>query len=339
MTPLLSIRDLQVSFNAKNGPVQALRGVDLDLHAGECLGLVGESGSGKSLTALAALGLLPEAATVTAGRVMFDGQDLLALPRQSLDAIRGRRIGMIFQEPMTALNPIMTVGEQIGGPLRRHLGLSRAVARARSIELLSLVGIPAPDKRAAAYPHELSGGMRQRVMIAMALSCDPQVLIADEPTTALDVTIQAQVLDLLRRLRQELDLAVVIITHDFGVVAELTDRVAVMYGGRVVEEATALRLFDAPSHPYSVGLLAATPSLETPSVRRLPTVGGAVPHLTEMPTGCAFHPRCPERFAPCARLVPPLEQIEDGHLAACWARQNRPQETPQAAAMSAGAAP
>jgi len=337
MTPLLSIRDLQVSFGAKNGPVQALRGVDLDLHAGECLGLVGESGSGKSLTALAALGLLPEAATVTAGRVMFDGQDLLTLPRQSLDAIRGRRIGMIFQEPMTALNPIMTVGEQIGGPLRRHLGLSRAVARARSIELLSLVGIPAPDKRAAAYPHELSGGMRQRVMIAMALSCDPQVLIADEPTTALDVTIQAQVLDLLRRLRQELNLAVVIITHDFGVVAELTDRVAVMYGGRVVEEATALRLFDAPSHPYSVGLLAATPSLETPSVRRLPTVGGAVPHLTEMPTGCAFHPRCPERFAPCAGQAPPLEPVEDGHRAACWARQSTRLAAHRAAAMSADA--
>ncbi len=255
MTPILSIRNLQVSFASKGGEVHALRGVDLDVAPGECLGVVGESGSGKSLTALAALGLMPGSARINGGTALFEGRDLLAMPRAELDQVRGRRIGMIFQEPMTALNPIMTVGRQIMAPLRKHLGLSREAARTRAAELLGIVGIPAPAMRLDSYPHQLSGGMRQRVMIAMALSCEPKVLIADEPTTALDGTIQAQILDLLRRLRSELGLAVIIITHDFGVVAELADRVAVMYGGRVVEEASATTLFDHASHPYSVGLL------------------------------------------------------------------------------------
>jgi oligopeptide/dipeptide ABC transporter ATP-binding protein len=226
---------------------------------------------------------------------------------------------MIFQEPMTALNPVLRVGEQIGAPLRKHLGLSRQAARGRAVELLALVGIPAPATRVDAYPHQLSGGMRQRVMIAMALACGPDVLIADEPTTALDGTIQAQILDLLRRLRKELGLAVVIITHDFGVVAELADRVAVMYGGRIVEEAPVETLFDAPTHPYAVGLLAATPTLEMAETRRLAAIGGAVPHVADMPSGCAFHPRCPKRFAPCDHEVPRFEPVAPGHGVACWA--------------------
>jgi oligopeptide/dipeptide ABC transporter ATP-binding protein len=325
MTPILSIRNLQVSFASKGGEVHALRGVDLDIAPGECLGVVGESGSGKSLTALATLGLMPSSARINGGTAHFEGRDLLAMPRADLDQVRGRRIGMIFQEPMTALNPIMTVGRQIMAPLRKHLGLSTTAARTRAAELLGIVGIPAPAMRLDSYPHQLSGGMRQRVMIAMALSCEPKVLIADEPTTALDGTIQAQIIDLLRRLRSELGLAVIIITHDFGVVAELADRVAVMYGGRVIEEASATTLFDHASHPYSIGLLSATPSIEMKQTRRLPAIGGAVPHLTEMPPGCSFHPRCPARFAPCDNEAPPFTQLEPGHGVACWARQQQAQ--------------
>ncbi len=319
---ILSIRDLQVTFQSGHGLIRALRGVNLDVAQGECLGLVGESGSGKSLTALAVLGLLPSTAQVTGGHALLAGRDLLAMPRHELDTIRGRQISMIFQEPITALNPIMTVGQQIAAPLRRHLGLSTRAARARAVELLGLVGIPAPTLRLDAYPHQLSGGMRQWVMIAMALSCEPQVLIADEPTTALDVTIQAQILDLLRKLQAELNLGVIIITHDFGVVAELADRVAVMYGGRVVEEAPAEALFDGALHPYSVGLLSSTPTIGTPQTRRLPAIGGAVPHITDMPDGCAFHPRCPRRFSPCDSAVPPLGTFGPNRRVACWARQD-----------------
>jgi oligopeptide/dipeptide ABC transporter ATP-binding protein len=320
--PILSIRDLHVTFQSRQGPIRVLRGVNLDVARGECLGLVGESGSGKSLTALAVLGLLPSTAQVTEGHAFLAGRDLLTMQRRELDTVRGRQISMIFQEPMTALNPIMTVGQQIAAPLRRHLGLSTRSARSRAMELLGLVGIPAPALRLDLYPHQLSGGMRQRVMIAMALACEPQVLVADEPTTALDVTIQAQILDLLRKLQAELNLAVIIITHDFGVIAELADRVAVMYGGRVVEEAPAEPLFDEALHPYSVGLLSSTPTIETPQVRRLPAIGGAVPHITDMPDGCAFHPRCARRIAPCDNAVPPLEALAPHRLVACWARQD-----------------
>jgi oligopeptide/dipeptide ABC transporter ATP-binding protein len=319
MTGLFAIEGLRVAVPVSGSTVEALRGVDIAVGRGECLGLVGESGSGKSLTMLAAMGLLPAGARVTAGSAHFDGRDLLTMSRAEIDAIRGRRIGMIFQEPMTALNPILSVGQQIGAPLRRHLGLSRTAARARALDLLRLVGIPDPGKRLDAYPHQLSGGMRQRVMIAMALSCDPEVLIADEPTTALDGTIQAQILDLLRRLQRELGLAVVIITHDFGVVAELADRVAVMYGGRVVEAGPVDRLFDQPAHPYSEGLLKATPTLDMTPVRRLATVGGTVPHVSDMPAGCSFHPRCGLCFAPCNDAVPPMIALDPGHAAACWA--------------------
>jgi len=319
MSALFSIHDLRVSVPSARGPVEALRGVDLDLARGECLGIVGESGSGKSLTMLAAMGLLPSGAAVTAGSVRFDGLDLAGLSRAELDMVRGRRIGMIFQEPMTALNPILTVAQQIGAPLRRHRGLSRADARRRALDLLRMVGIPDPERRLDAYPHQLSGGMRQRVMIAMALSCEPEVLIADEPTTALDGTIQAQILELLRRLQRELGLAVVIITHDFGVIAELADRVSVMYGGRVVETGTVEDLFDRPAHPYSAGLLKATPTLDMAQVRRLATIGGTVPHVSEWPRGCSFHPRCNLRFAPCQTDVPPLLPAGPSQAAACWA--------------------
>ena len=319
--PLLTIKDLQVTFGSDKAPIQALRGVDIQLHRGECLGLVGESGSGKSLTALAAMRLLPSAARVTGGSVQFEGRELTTASRAELEQLRGNDISMIFQEPMTALNPVMRVGDQIAAPLRKHRGLSARTARARAIEQLEFVGIPEPKHRADNFPHEMSGGMRQRVMIAMALACEPKLLIADEPTTALDVTIQAQILDLLRAKQKELDLAIIIITHDFGVVAEIADRVNVMYGGRVVEKAEVENLFDRPQHPYSIGLLNATPTLEMPEQRRLPAIGGAVPHISEMPSGCAFHPRCPERRAECDTKVPQLLPISDGHAVACWARR------------------
>jgi oligopeptide/dipeptide ABC transporter ATP-binding protein len=319
--PLLSIRGLEVTFPSPHGPVRALRGVDFSVGAGECVGLVGESGSGKSLSAFATMGLMPPNARATAGQVVFQGRDLLTLPERDMERLRGREMGMIFQEPMTALNPVMRVGDQIAAPLRRHLGLSRKAARSRAIEQLDLIGIPDPTARVDAYPHEMSGGMRQRVMIAMALACEPKLLIADEPTTALDVTIQAQIIELLNRLRRELGLAIVIITHDLGVIAEMAERVAVMYGGRVVEEASVETLFDRPLHPYTRGLIASTPDVEMPVERRMRTIAGAVPHVTEMPSGCAFHPRCPERLEICAREVPADILRPDGTRVACWARE------------------
>ena len=319
--PLLEVAGLEVAFRNDQGDLQALRGIDLEVSAKECLGLIGESGSGKSLTALSVMGLLPPGAVRTAGSVMFDGIDLATAPEPALEALRGRRIGMIFQEPMTALNPVMRVGEQIAAPVRKHLGLSKRAARERAIEQLAFVGIPDPGRRVDAFPHQLSGGMRQRVMIAMALACEPRLLIADEPTTALDVTIQAQILDLLRKLQEELDLAVIIITHDFGVIAEIAHRVCVMYGGRVIEEAGVDDLFDRPLHPYSRGLLASTPTLEMPLTRRMPAIGGAVPHMADTPPGCAFHPRCSERFDPCDKHMPKLDAHGPGQRAACWARR------------------
>ncbi|KRA97916.1 peptide ABC transporter ATP-binding protein [Devosia sp. Root685] len=318
---LLTIRDLQVAFGSGEGTIQALRGVDITLRRGECLGLVGESGSGKSLTALAAMRLLPGAARVNAGSIEFEGREMTTATRAELEQVRGNDISMIFQEPMTALNPVMRVGDQIAAPLRKHLGLSAKAARARAIEQLESVGIPDPQRRIDNFPHEMSGGMRQRVMIAMALACEPKLLIADEPTTALDVTIQAQILDLLRAKQKELGLAIIIITHDFGVVAEIADRVNVMYGGRVVEKAEVGTLFDNPQHPYSIGLHNATPTLEMPEQRRLPAIGGAVPHISEMPSGCAFHPRCPERRPECDTSVPQLLPISADQSVACWARR------------------
>jgi oligopeptide/dipeptide ABC transporter, ATP-binding protein, C-terminal domain len=318
--PILTIRDLKVAFGPQTAPVDALRGVNLSVNRGECLGLVGESGSGKSLSALAAMRLLPSAARITGGSITFEGREMATMPRKELEGLRGNEISMIFQEPMTALNPVMRVGDQIAAPLRKHLGLSKQAARARAIEQLDSVGIPDPHRRIDNFPHEMSGGMRQRVMIAMALACEPKLLIADEPTTALDVTIQAQILDLLRAKQKELDLAIIIITHDFGVVAEIADRVNVMYGGRVVEEAGVGALFDNTQHPYSIGLLNATPTIEMEQQHRLPAIGGAVPHISDMPAGCSFHPRCPERRPECDRLVPQLETVAPHQRVACWAR-------------------
>jgi oligopeptide/dipeptide ABC transporter ATP-binding protein len=323
--PLLTIRDLKVAFGSEKEPVEALRGVNLTVNRGECLGLVGESGSGKSLSALAAMRLLPSAARIADGSILFEGRDMTTLARKELESLRGNEMSMIFQEPMTALNPVMRVGDQIAAPLRKHLGLSRQAARTRAIEQLDSVGIPDPHRRIDNFPHEMSGGMRQRVMIAMALACEPKLLIADEPTTALDVTIQAQILDLLRAKQKELDLAIIIITHDFGVVAEIADRVNVMYGGRVIEEAGVEALFDNTQHPYSIGLLNATPTVEMEQQRRLPAIGGAVPHISEMPAGCAFHPRCPERRAECDRLTPNLEPVAPQQRVACWARSTNEQ--------------
>lgn len=318
--PLLTIQNLKISFGSDAEPIDALRGVNLSVRRGECLGLVGESGSGKSLTALAAMRLLPPAARITEGSILFEGKEMGTMARPDLERVRGNDVSMIFQEPMTALNPVMRVGDQIAAPLRKHKGLSAKAARARAVEQMDSVGIPDPHRRVDSFPHEMSGGMRQRVMIAMALACEPKLLIADEPTTALDVTIQAQILELLRAKQKELDLAIIIITHDFGVVAEIADRVNVMYGGRVVEEATVDGLFDHALHPYSTGLLNATPTIEMALQRRLPAIGGAVPHISEMPKGCAFHPRCPERRAECERLVPRLKNVAPDQRVACWAR-------------------
>jgi len=313
--PVVLVHGLSVELAPGLSPV---RGVDLSIARGECLGLVGESGSGKSMLALALLRLLPRGARL-GGRVIFHGQDIAALPLEAMPALRGRRIGMIFQEPMAALNPLMRVGAQIAEPLRHHLGLSARAAAQRAEELLAQVGIPDPARRAAAWPHELSGGMRQRVTIAIALSCGPDLLIADEPTTALDATIQAQVVALLRRLKDELGLAMLLITHDLGVVAELADRVAVMYGGRIAEVAPAEAFFDRPLHPYARGLMAATAALDASPGARLASVPGVVPGLRDLPAGCAFHPRCAEARAECAARHPPEVTRPDGRRVACWA--------------------
>jgi len=313
--PLLRIEGLSVELAPGLSPV---RGVDLAVARGECLGLVGESGSGKSMLALALLRLLPRGARI-GGRVLFDGQDIAALPPEALPALRGRRIAMVFQEPMASLNPLMRVGAQVAEPLRHHLGLPARAAARRAEELLAQVGIADPARRAAAWPHELSGGMRQRVTIAIALACGPDLLIADEPTTALDATIQAQVVALLRRLKDELGLAMLLITHDLGVVAELADRVAVMYGGRIAEVAPAEAFFDGPLHPYARGLMGATAALEAMPGARLSAVPGVVPGLRDLPPGCAFHPRCAEARPACALRQPPERTRPGGRRIACWA--------------------
>ncbi len=314
--PLLAVSDLSVRFDTDDGAVHAVDRVSFELGAGEVLGIVGESGCGKSVTCMSLLGLLPETATVS-GRVGFGGVDLLALPGRRLRQVRGREISYVFQEPMTSLNPVLTVGRQIGEVLRRHLGLSRGDARRRAIELLRLVHIPAAERRVDEYPHQLSGGMRQRVMIAMALACDPKVLIADEPTTALDVTIQAGILDLMREVRERLGTAIALITHNLGVVADLADRVVVMYAGRKVEEAPAAELFSSPQHPYTIGLLGAIPR-PGESRDRLREIPGRVPSLAQLPAACAFADRCPRADEVCRTRVPELREVRPRHLVACF---------------------
>ena len=316
MSALLELRRLAVSFATDDGTVRAVDGIDLSLERGRTLGLVGESGCGKSVTSLAVMGLLPPENSKVEGEVRFEGRDLLGLGAREIRDLRGARLAMIFQEPMTSLNPSYTIGDQIMEAIQRHQGLSAAAARARAIDMLRLVRIPSPERRVDDYPHKLSGGMRQRAMIAMALACGPQLLIADEPTTALDVTIQAQILDLLRGLRRETGTAIILITHDLGVVAEMADDVAVMYAGQIVERAPVASLFARPEHPYTVGLLGSIPRLDEKR-ERLPSIEGRVPDMTRPPAGCRFAARCPFVEPACRATMPALVEVAPGHLSRC----------------------
>jgi peptide/nickel transport system ATP-binding protein len=330
--PLLDVRGLVTTFATPAGPVAAVDGVDLTVARGEVVGVVGESGCGKSVTALSVLRLVPDPpGRITAGEVRFDGVDLLKLPEREMRKVRGRRIAMIFQEPMTALNPVFTVASQIGESLRLHLGMSRAEALERTVELLARVGIPSPRERASEYPHQLSGGMRQRVMIAMAIACEPDLLFADEPTTALDVTIQAQILALLAELKVRTGMGLVLVSHDLGVIAEVADRVQIMYAGRVVEEAPTRELFAGAAHPYTRGLLASLPRFAEARGAEgghLFAIPGAVPALTELPSGCKFRPRCPDAFDACDGPEPALVSIGTGHRVRCYLHSSAAEDRP-----------
>ncbi|HEY4200631.1 MAG TPA: ABC transporter ATP-binding protein [Devosiaceae bacterium] len=315
---LLSVTDLSVQFKTPRGLVNAVNAVSFELQAGRTLCIVGESGSGKSVTAMSLMRLLPQATTrLTEGSVLLEGRDLTQLRERDLEAVRGRDIAIIFQDPMSALNPVLTIGRQVTEPLRLHLGMSRAAAYERAVELMGLVGMPSPEQTLARYPHQLSGGQRQRIAIAMALTCNPKVVIADEPTTALDVTTQAQILQLLRDLRTRLGMAVILITHDLGVVAEFADDVLVMYCGRVVERGPVAEIFNAPRHPYTQGLLASIPPFSDEGSERLSAIVGSVPSPFEMPPGCAFAPRCPLAGEDCTQVQPPLRACGPSHVAAC----------------------
>ncbi|WP_339947577.1 ABC transporter ATP-binding protein [uncultured Albimonas sp.] len=318
--PVLEVEGLETVFDTRDGAVHAVNGVSFHLRPGELLGVVGESGSGKSVTMMSALQLLPSPpARRTGGAVRFRGRDVDAMTPKALRALRGGEIGFVFQDPMTSLNPVFTVGFQIMEPLRKHLKLSKPEARRRAAELLAMVGIPSPEARLNDYPHQFSGGMRQRVMIAIALACEPGVVIADEPTTALDVTIQAQIIELVKDLRQRLGAAIVWITHDLGVIAGIADRVAVMYAGRIVEEGPVLEIFENPQHPYTRALLETMPHLEGDRPERLRTITGQPPVLMARPSSCSFAPRCPHAFDKCLAADPQLEpRGAPGHRAACW---------------------
>ena len=317
--PVLDVKDLHTVFRTRNGEVHAVNSVSFSLRPGELLGVVGESGSGKSVTMMSLIGLLPSPpAEVRDGHVMFDGQDLLKASDEQLRAIRGARIGFIFQDPMTSLNPVFTVGFQLMEPLRKHMGMKKPQARKRAKELLDLVGIPDAERRLGDYPHQFSGGMRQRVMIAIALACDPQILIADEPTTALDVTIQAQILELVKELRQKLGMAIVWITHDLGVIAGIADRVMVMYGGQVVEQAPVRELFGKPKHPYTRALLQTIPSVRGERVERLRVIEGQPPILGAPPIACPFRDRCAHKIDLCDQENPLLRDVGNTHTVACF---------------------
>ncbi|HEX6704422.1 MAG TPA: ABC transporter ATP-binding protein [Albitalea sp.] len=313
---LLEVADLRVRLNTSRGPGDALRGIGFSLDRGETVGLIGESGCGKSMTALALMGLLPEGARTT-GSIRFDGQELVGLDDDALGRLRGRRIAMIFQEPMTALNPLHTVGAQVAEPLRRHLGMNRRQARAEALRLLERVRLPQPRERLDAYPHQLSGGQRQRVMIAAALACGPDLLIADEPTTALDVTIQAEILDLIGELVATAGMALLLISHDLDVMANHVQRVMVMYGGTIAESGPTERVFERLAHPYTRGLFGARPRLGTPRGTRLPTIPGRVPELVDLPRGCPFADRCPRLIGACSE-PPPAFVVQAGHEARCF---------------------
>jgi peptide/nickel transport system ATP-binding protein len=312
------LRDLRTYFAVDDGEFRAVDGVSFTLRGGRTLGIVGESGCGKSVTALSIMGLVPQPpGRIAGGAVLLEGVDLLRLPAAELRALRGNQLSMIFQEPMTSLNPAFTIGDQIIEGIMRHRAVSRREARAHAIEMLRRVRIPAPAQRIDDYPHKLSGGMRQRAMIAMALACDPKLLIADEPTTALDVTVQAQILDLMRALRDETGAAIMLITHDLGVIAELAQDVIVMYAGKIVERADVATLFADPQHPYTVGLLGSIPKLHADQ-QQLATIEGVVPNPLDMPRGCRFNPRCPFAIDKCRASEPPLAEVKPGHFSACW---------------------
>jgi oligopeptide/dipeptide ABC transporter ATP-binding protein len=316
--PLLTVENLVTAFDTEEGEIHAVDGVSFTVGRGRTLGIVGESGCGKTVTALSIIRLLPHpAASIRTGRVLFEGADLVSVPVEDLYQVRGNRIGMIFQEPMTALNPVQRVGRQITEALKLHRSLSDQEALAAAVEMLDKVGIPSPEIRVTEYPHQLSGGMRQRVMIAMALILNPALVIADEPTTALDVTIQAQILNLLQQMQDQLGTSIIMITHDLGVIAETCDDVVVMYAGRVAEQGTAEDVFRRPRHPYTRGLLESIPRLSTPRKTRLNTIEGLVPSLTEMPSGCRFNNRCPYADAHCVAADPEITEVGDGHRVAC----------------------
>ena len=321
--PVLEISGLKTQFRTEQGVVRSVDGIDLAIGAGETLGLVGESGCGKSVTSLSIMRLIPTPpGRIVAGSVKLLGQELLALSESEMESVRGNQMAMIYQEPMTALNPVHPVGRQIAEPIALHRNVGWRRAMEQAVELLRMVGIPLPAQRAHEYPHQLSGGMRQRVMIAMALACQPSLLIADEPTTALDVTIQAQILELMKRLRRDGHMSILLITHDLGVVAEMCDRVAVMYAGRIVEEADVVALFDRPLHPYTDGLLASIPRIDTER-DSLHAIAGAVPGPLDMPPGCAFAPRCAHAIDRCHRAVPALETLQPGRRVACFRAAER----------------
>ena len=319
---LLDIRGLRTQFFTDDGLARAVDGVSYSLEKGETVGVVGESGCGKSVTALSVLRLIPDPpGKIVEGEILFEGTDLLQLSAADMRRIRGNDISMIFQEPMTSLNPVFTIGNQITEAVRLHQGLNKKDALAKAVEALKLVGIPVPERRVHEYPHQLSGGMRQRAMIAMALSCNPKVLIADEPTTALDVTIEAQILDLMRTLQEELGTAIIMITHDLGVIADIARKVVVMYAGKIVEQAPVERIFASPNHPYTQGLLQSLPRVDkdaSGAKQRLQEIPGIVPSLLNLPTGCKFASRCPSVMPQCKEQEPPLEPVATDHYSACW---------------------
>jgi peptide/nickel transport system ATP-binding protein len=317
VTPLLEVKDLRTSFFTEAGEVRAVDGVSFTVEPGKLMGLVGESGSGKTVSVLSIMRLLPERARIVSGSILFEGQNLLALDEPRMRSIRGAKIAMVFQEPMTSLNPVFTIGSQIGEAIRLHQRTDRAETRQRTIDALKMVGIADPERRIRDYPHQLSGGMRQRVMIAMALACRPRLLIADEPTTALDVTIQAQILDLIRDLQRQLGLAVILVTHDLGIVAEYSDDVTILYAARVMEQTATPTLFHEPLNPYTLGLLASIPGIDGAHQRRLQAIPGTIPSPLNPPSGCRFHPRCLRAIDDCARIDPALEAKRPGHYVAC----------------------
>ncbi len=319
MGALLEIKNLKTRFFTQDGVVHAVNGISLYLNEGETLGLVGESGCGKSVSMLSVLRLIPQPpGKIVGGEVWFEGKDLLKLSEDEIRKIRGNKIAMIFQDPMTSLNPVLTIGQQLGEPLMLHMGMSKKEAREESIRLLKMVGIPEAEKRIDDYPHQFSGGMRQRVMIAMALACNPKILIADEPTTALDVTIQAQIIDLVKRLRDEIGMAIIWITHDLGIIAGLAQRVNVMYAGFIIETAPVKKLYGDPRHPYTMGLLRSVPRLDAPVREKLTPIEGLPPDLIELPPGCPFAPRCEYVIDRCLEENPPLEPVDTDHSVACW---------------------